>query len=365
MPLVSVILTSFNYGKYIREAIDSVLAQTFKDFELIIWDDASDDNSWEIINSYSDRRIKKFRNESRRRANWGVNKAISEIASGKYLADQHSKNSWEPDKLAKQVKFLDEHHGTGAVFTNALIIGEDGAPLSYASPFYSNIYDQTNRTRHEWLNFFLVQGNALCHTSVLIRKECYDNCGLYRLDIAQLPDLDMWMRLCLKYEIHVLPEKLTRYRLFSNETNTSGSRPDSRIRSTNEFYILLKNYLAIESFDELAAIFPEGAKYYRAGGFDFKFVFAMLLLEKETYIFEKLFAIDLLFEAMADPVRSQSIKALYDFDYQDLIKLTGKVDCFSTENLHAGLEAIKSTLSWRITHPLRVVKAVYNRITGS
>ena len=68
----SVILTSFNHEKYIRDAIDSVLTQTFTDFELIIWDDASIDDSWSIIKSYSDQRIKAFRNQEQKRVDMGV-----------------------------------------------------------------------------------------------------------------------------------------------------------------------------------------------------------------------------------------------------------------------------------------------------
>jgi glycosyltransferase involved in cell wall biosynthesis len=93
MPKISVILTSFNHEKYIREAIESVLVQTFIDFELIIWDDASTDQSWDIINSYSDTRIKAYRNEVNRR--YVINRAIIEVASGQYIAIHHSNDIWE------------------------------------------------------------------------------------------------------------------------------------------------------------------------------------------------------------------------------------------------------------------------------
>jgi glycosyltransferase involved in cell wall biosynthesis len=328
MPKVSVILTSYNHEKYIREAIDSVLVQTLADFELIIWDDASDDASWSIINSYTDPRIRSFRNEERRRATDGLNKAISEMVQGEYIAVHHSDDIWEADKLAKQVTFLDEHPEYGAVFTNITAIGEDSKPLKNERNFINSKFKQPNRTRFQWLHFFFNLGNALCHPSVLIRKECYDNCGLYRFGFAQLADFDMWVRLCLKYEIHVLPEKLVRFRVRANDANASSKRPESYIRSTTEFYHLLKNYLKIESFEELVTIFPEAAKYYRPDGFDLKYVLAMVALEKKPFSFTELFGIELLFEAVADPVRSKTIKAIYNFDYLDLINLSGKCDVF-------------------------------------
>ena len=82
MPSVTVLLTSFNHEPYLREAIDSVLDQTFTDFELIILDDASSDGSWELITQYSDKRIKASRYDERTGGIIGANKAIAEMDSG-------------------------------------------------------------------------------------------------------------------------------------------------------------------------------------------------------------------------------------------------------------------------------------------
>jgi glycosyltransferase involved in cell wall biosynthesis len=340
MPKVSVLLTSFNHEKYIREAIDSVLVQTFTDFELIIWDDASSDDSWYIINSYSDPRIKAFRNDESRRGIYGLNKAISEIVAGEYIAIHHSDDVWEPEKLEKQIEFLDGHPEFGAVFTNALAIGEDDDPLTDRGHFYSNIFDQPNRPRHQWLNHFFYRGNALCHPSVLIRKHCYEDCGLYRYGLAQLGDFDMWMRLCLKYEIHVLPEKLVHFRVRANEANTSGNRPEIRIRHMTEYYYLLRNFLRIETFEEMVAIFPEAKKYYRTQGFEQQFVLAMIALRDNTLHGAKFFGIELLFDLLGDVIKASKIKSLYGFDYRDLIVLTAKYDVFSLEHVASLNQAV-------------------------
>lgn len=334
-PLVSVILTSFNHGKYVREAIDSVLNQTFMDFELIIWDDASSDNSWDAINAYTDSRIKTFRNETRKRGTWGINKAISAVAAGKYIAIHHSDDVWEPKKLEKQVVFLDSHPDIGAVFTNALAIGEDSTPLNNPEHFYSNIFSQPNRTRHEWLNHFFYKGNALCHPSVLICKQCYDACGLYRFGFAQLTDFDMWIRLCLQYEIYVLPEKLVRFRVRDNEANTSGNRTETRIRGTYEFYKLLSNYRKLTRYDDLVKVFPSAENYYRNEETDIDFALVMVALEQKPFTSMQLFGLDLLSEVISDPVRSANIKRLYNFDYMSFIDLTAKYDVFSREEVSA------------------------------
>jgi glycosyltransferase involved in cell wall biosynthesis len=333
MPEVSIILTSFNNEKYLREAIDSVLNQTFTEFELIIWDDASSDNSWDVINEYTGHRIKAFRNEVRKRGIWGINKAISEVATGKYIAIHHSDDVWETEKLGKQVTFLDEHPEFGAVFTHITAIGEDSKPLKDEKHFYFSIFKQPNRTRLEWLNFFFNQGNALCHPSVLIRKRCYDECGLYNINFAQLADFDMWVRLCLSWEIHVLPEKLVRFRVRDNEANASSNRPETRIRGTYEFYKLLSNYRKLTCFDDLVNVFPSAEKYNRKEETDTDFVLAMIALEEKPFIFTQLFGLDLLLEVISDPVRSENIKRLYDFDYKSFIDLTAKHDVFSREEV--------------------------------
>ncbi|MEG6512200.1 glycosyltransferase [Desulforamulus ruminis] len=331
MPKISVILTSFNHEKYIREAIESVLNQTYKDFELIIWDDASSDESWSVINSYKDSRIKTFRNEERRRGSYNINEAIRKIVRSDYIAIHHSDDVWESQKLQRQVQFLDEHPDIGAVFTNALAIGEEGAELEDTSHLYYNIFNQPNRSRYEWLNQFFYKGNALCHPSVLIRRQCYIDCGFYRPWLAQTADFDMWIRLCLKYNIHVLPEKLVRFRVRENEANTSGNRPDARIRGMTEMYHLLKNYLLINTFDEMVSVFPDAQNFFRPEGFEPKFVLAMICLGDKALHWAKLFGVELLFKLISDAEKAKRLKALYGFDYFNFIDISAIHDVFSRE----------------------------------
>jgi len=353
---VSVLLTSYNHAKYLKKAIDSVLDQTFSDFELIIWDDASTDESWQIITSYSDIRIKSFRNEARKRGIWGMNKAISEIALGEYIAIHHSDDIWELQKLEKQVAFLDENPAIGAVFSNALIIGENDEPFKDVSHFYYEIFDQPNRTRYEWLNHFFYHGNVLCHPSLLIRKACYDDCGLYRYAFAQIPDFDMWVRLCLKYDIHVLPEKLIQFRVRLNEMNTSGDRPETNIRAQFELLQMLKNYRRIETSDDFLKIFPDSKEYLKQEGFDMGFALGMAALEPKTLHIVKLFGLELLFEALNDPERARSINNLYKFSYQDFIALTAKHDVFLVE--------LRATLTTQLREKEQTVQELTQTVLG-
>ena len=332
IPTVSILLTSYNHEKFIREAIDSVLGQTYSDFELIIWDDASTDSSWDIIQSYDDPRIKAFRN--------GVNerKVINKIllsgqVRGHYVAIHHSDDVWEPEKLEKQVAFLDENPHYGAVFTRAFSITESGMPFEDTTHLYYSVFDQPNRTRHEWLRFFFAQGNALCHPSMLIRKECYDTCGVYSYTLAQVPDFDLWIRLAMRYELYVLPEKLVRFRVRDHEANISGNRRDTRILVRTEYFKVLEHFKGITDLDDLLRILPEARSYDRGEHTDVQFVLGRVGLEIVRLPFAQLFCLGLLYDALADPRRRKTIAEEYGFTYRSLMGLSKGYDVFSQEDL--------------------------------
>ncbi len=332
MPKVTIILISYNHAKYLRDSIESILNQTFTDFELIIGDDASTDESWEIIQSYSDPRMFAYKHETTRQGI--INELVlSGKISSDYIAIQHSDDIWEPQKLEKQVSILDENPNIGAVFTNVWVIGENNELFEENTHPYQTVFDQPNRSRYEWLNYFFTTGNALCHPSILIRRACYEDCGVYRYGLAQLGDFDLWVRLCLKYEIHILPEKLFRLRVRSNEMNVSANRPDTRIRRQFESLQVLDNFRNIVTFDELRQIFPTAEKYVRPDGFDTGFVLGMISTESETSYgnITYLFGLTLLFEALNDSGRASKIAKLYDFNQQDFFKLSARQDIFSVE----------------------------------
>jgi hypothetical protein len=325
-------MSSYNHADYLRQSIDSVLHQTFTDFELFIVDDASTDDSSVIIQDYTDPRIRVSKNGLNRNDKLELNRFIRERASGEYIAIHHSDNVWEPEKLQHQVAYLDAHPETGAVFTNAHMIDQDGRPFTDTSHFYYGIFDQPNRSRYEWLRFFWDGTNALCHPSVLIRKKCYEECGFYRNGLAQIADLDMWVRLCLKFDIHVMPEKLTRFRVRTDEGQSSGVRPETRIRSQFEFIHVLENYLEIPTVRDLVQVLPAAQEHVRPEGNDLGYVLARVALETPgSNPVHHLFGLEVLFDALSDPDRARRIEALYGFRHKDFAALTAKYDVFATE----------------------------------
>jgi glycosyltransferase involved in cell wall biosynthesis len=361
---VSIFLPSYNHAPYLREAIDGILAQTYQDFELFIEDDASTDESWSIIQGYTDPRIRAFRNPENRHDKQDMRRVIYELATGEYIAIQHSDNVWEPGKLQQQVDFLDAHPGTGAVFTHVQLIGEDGRPFEDPLHTAHRIFDQPNRDRHAWLNFFFYRGNALCHPSVLIRRQCHDECGFYRSGLAQLVDLDMWVRLCLKYEIHVIPEKLVRFRIRRGELNQGGDRPGPRVRTRFELLQVMENYLRIPTFEELVRILPAAEPYRRSAGCDIGYVLGRVTLDtRGNSPVAMLFGMQTLFDAVSDPARAARIKDLYGFTHKDLIAITGQHDVFPVEsNVALLLARIGGKLFPEDTLPFRALRRWFRSV---
>ncbi len=258
-PTVSVILTSFNHKRFIREAIESVLCQSFTDFELIIWDDASTDSSWDVISSYQDPRIHAFQSPSNTCAEY-FNEALA-CTQGRYIAIHHSDDCWEPTKLAEQVQILEESPNVGACFTYATIVDEYGDLRADGSSFHASVFTQPSRSRHEWLRYFFFKGNALCHPSVLIRRECYGTIGTYSPAFYQLPDLHLWIRLCLSYDIYIIPQLLVRFRISAKEMSSQSAQTKANIiRDWHEMTHVLEAYRAI-CLDDLLIAFPEAIAF--------------------------------------------------------------------------------------------------------
>ena len=330
-PKVSIILTSYNHEKFIRDAITSALNQTFTDFELIIWDDHSTDNSWEIIQQFADPRIVAIQNPKNLRGG-NIKRAIQTVAKGEYIAIHHSDDIWELEKLEKQVHCLDEHPEFAAVFTHVSLVDEEGMPFHEEGHHLLSTFDQPNRTRFEWLNYFFHNGNALCHPSVLIRREAYTT-AIYRNGLTQFPDFDMWVQLCFQSEIHILQEKLVRFRIRAAKANTSSDRPDVRVRMQFEYLKILDQYRQISDTEELLRIFPEAEPFTDNHIDSILYPLGMISLKPGTNKPTQLFGLNLLFEALNHPELAEDLQTFQGFGKNEFVRMTAEHDVFSVESI--------------------------------
>lgn len=235
MPLVSICLPSYNHGAYIKECIDSILAQTHQEWQLIIVDDCSNDDSFQIIQSYSDHRIYTYRNKINMGAETTLNECIKH-AKGEFIAIINSDDSWYPQKLEFQIKAL---QNADICFTNAKIIGEDSLGPFGGNPKWDRI---------QWLQQLYYNGNCLCHSSVLVKKEVYEKVGLYNPQYTQLPDYDMWVRMLVAgFKITLLEDKLVSYRI--HDTNVSKITFNNIFRNAIERAKILEHYFDLPVYD--------------------------------------------------------------------------------------------------------------------
>ena len=350
MPKVSVVMASYNHEKYVAETIESVLSQTYQDWEFIITDDGSRDGTVDVMKRFDDRRIKLSCFSQNQGACAAINNCIQE-AKGEYIAVINSDDAWMPEKLEKQVKFLDEHPEKGAIFGYAQIIDEEGKKITEENHFYSQVFIQPNRTRFEWLRHFFFNGNCLCHPSILIRKHCYDDIGLYDERFALLPDFDFWIRLCIKYEIFIMPESLVKFRIRLQEANASGNKPETQMRHHLEFSQILKNYISPDTLNIFLDIFPVSA---RIEGIESRlnikdievelapFIIAMFAIRHSNPA-HRYFCFDILYQMYSQKELAQKLKQKYSFDFSDLIKLAGEQDVFGTVALQQSQSQLHQT----------------------
>lgn len=243
-PEVSVVIASYRHAAYVQDCLRSVLSQSFQDFEIVITDDGSGDDTVEAIRGVADPRIHLEVLPANRGACVALNRGLRR-ARGRLIAILNSDDLFVPGRLQRQVDFLRENPAVGAVFGHPEMIDERGARFADVTHKDFAVFDVGNRTRARWLRHFFDHGNCLCHPTLMIRRECYDLVGVYDARLAQVPDLDQWIRLVARSEIHVLAEPMVRFRIRDGQRNASAARPEVIRRDAWERSRILSHYLTM------------------------------------------------------------------------------------------------------------------------
>jgi glycosyltransferase involved in cell wall biosynthesis len=254
-PAVSVILPTYNRSKTLERAINSVLKQTYSELELIIVDDASTDNTEEIVNAFMNRdgRVKYIKHSSNTGPAGARNTGIK-MASGRYIGFQDSDDEWMPDKLEKQVKILDDSPSdTGMVYTSFIRIFPDKS--IYVPP-------EKIRIREGFIHFELVNGNFIGMPTTLIKKECFDRVGLFDERLPPLEDWELFLRISKYFSISYIDKPLVTE--FESEDSISKVKA-SNIKALR--LILKKHYHSFKKAPKALAryCFMIGDFLYRSG----------------------------------------------------------------------------------------------------
>lgn len=201
MPKISVVMPVYNGEKYLRETMDSVLNQTFGDFEFIIINDASKDSTEEIIKSYGDDRIVYLKNEQNLGVAGSLNRGL-DAAKGEYIARIDADDIAMPQRFEKQVTFMDAHPEIGVCGSCVRIFEEDGSERDF-------IYSETDAE----IRVDMLFNCAFAHPSIIIRKAILDENNLfYNIKYEKAEDYRMWYDILKVSKGHNLRETLLRYR---------------------------------------------------------------------------------------------------------------------------------------------------------
>lgn len=203
MPKVSIVLPVYNGQRYLKSSIESILHQTFEDFELIVIDDGSTDNSVKIIQSFCDPRLRLLQNGQNRGLICALNTGVR-AANAEYIARMDADDVSLPTRLEEQARFMDNN-------PRVAVCG------SWVSPINTLV----RRTRRypvdpEVLRCQLLFDNPITHPSVLMRKSSIDEENIaYDPRYPHAEDYELWVRLARKHQLSVIPKTLLKYRLNS------------------------------------------------------------------------------------------------------------------------------------------------------
>jgi len=236
-PRVSVVMSVYNGARYLQQSVNSILHQSFRDFEFIIINDKSTDNTSDILHAYDDQRIRIIDNEENIGLTASLNKGLQECR-GAYIARMDADDYSLPQRLQSQVAFLDAHPKVG--LCSGWRIEDNGKKQR---PFMPPCDDEQIRVE------LLLEGNVLGHPAVMLRKNVLEEHSLsYDEHFSSSQDYDLWVRMSAFTRLAILPEFLIIYRIHNDTVTTkSGVK-----QAENKDKVYLKQAVALlgDAFDD-------------------------------------------------------------------------------------------------------------------
>lgn len=223
-PLVTVIIASYNMAQYLPQAVESVLAQTWKNLELVVVDDGSKDNTQEVMSGYGDDpRVRFFHSENKGQPK-AKNRGLAE-AKGDFIAWCDADDIWSPNKLQVQMCAFSDPK-VGVVYSEVGYMDSKSTPINKEIPYKRH---SGNVTEHLVINNFVPFGTAV------FRRDCMDNNGKFDENLPMGIDWDLWLRYSIDWTFHYVPEVTYIYRIWPGQMSRN-----YRGRYDNAFLILRK-----------------------------------------------------------------------------------------------------------------------------
>ncbi|MGC1395144.1 MAG: glycosyltransferase family A protein [Coleofasciculaceae cyanobacterium] len=233
MPKVSVVITAYNSMDYLPETIESVLWQTFSDFEVLLVNDGSSDHIVQWASELVDSRVKLISQENQG-ACVARNTGIAQ-AQGEYVAFVDADDLWEPTKLEKQLHYLETNLEVGLVHTWLTGIDRQSKPTGrvICSQIEGDVWQQ------------IVEKNQVACSSVMVRRCCFETVGVFDKNLKFAEDWDLWIRFATRYHFAVIKEPLVRYR---EHPNSKSKKYASRLQ---DFQTIIEKAFASVPFELL------------------------------------------------------------------------------------------------------------------
>lgn len=222
---VSVVVANYNMGRYVVEAVESILAQTYPVHEVNVVDDGSTDNSRDVLRRYQDHPVVRVFLQPNGGQAKAKNKGIRE-ATGEFIAFLDADDLWIPEKLERQLPYFDSDPELGVVHTNFVLIRPDGTPIG-----------TPKRTYHDgWIADRLIIDNFVNGMASVVRRECFEKVGLFDESIPMGIDYDLWLRISPHYKFLFVDEKAYLYRQWEGQmSHRHGERYENAVRIMQRF----------------------------------------------------------------------------------------------------------------------------------
>lgn len=228
--MISVIMPVYNCERYVEDAVGSILCQSYRDFEFLIIDDASTDNTVSIITKFNDSRIQLINKPKNTGYTNSLNYALS-IAKGKYIARMDGDDVSLPERFAKQIYFLESHPKVVVCGTNYSFLGSNKQIIQPKT--------------HEAIKIVLLEETCFGHPTVMMRKSVLDKYNLqYEIEKEPAEDYALWVTLLNYGKLHNLQEVLLNYRVY--EGQVSQKRRDVQLQSKLSTRLKLLQYLGLK-----------------------------------------------------------------------------------------------------------------------
>jgi len=247
--LVSVVIPAYNEEKYIASAIDSIIKQTYKSWEIIVVNDASTDNTINIIEKYKDDRIHIINNQQNMGAGEAQNIGFMN-AKGTYIAILAGDDVACPDRLQRQVQYLTDNPEIGLLGTGYKIIDQDSVTVRKVQYELSPIE----------VRWKLLYGNPIGASTVMFKTKILAECGMYDCNIVYGEDMELWARIAQKYDIAVIPDILTQYRVHSGSLTSKIEKTDKTMSISNIIRRNIQTIIDITIDEEICLMLSTSVK---------------------------------------------------------------------------------------------------------